>query len=287
MNGAGIPAIELTNAAAGLNGRTVWRDVNLTVEPGEFVALLGPNGVGKTILLKVILGLVPLRQGEIHVFGKAPTDARGQVGYLPQARVFDPSIRLRGVDLVRLGLEGTRWGFRLPGFRGSGSKREEDRRIREVLQVVDADDYAERPIGELSGGEQQRILIGQAIVHHPSLLLLDEPLASLDYPTQAAITALIGRICREEGISVLMVTHDVNPILGYADKVAYMARGGLVAGRPEEVVTTEKLTALYGARVEVHYTSDDRLIVVGQAEGGLPPMGGHVHEAEHECCDLR
>ena len=287
MSGTAIPAIEMTHAVAGLNGRVLWKDVNLLVEPGEFVALLGPNAVGKTILLKVILGLVRLTGGDVRVFGRPPEDARSQVGYLPQARAFEPPIRLRGVDLVRLGLDGARWGFRWPAFGGSRSKRDADRRVAEVLELVGARDYAERPIGELSGGEQQRVLIGQAIVHHPALLLLDEPLASLDYPTQAAVTALVGRISREENIAVLMVTHDVNPILGYADKVAYIARGGLVAGRPEDVVTTETLSSLYGARVEVHYTSDDRLIVVGQAEGGLPPLGGHLHEGDHECCDLR
>ncbi len=276
--------VEFTQASARLGKRVIWRDVSLSVSRGEFAALLGPNGVGKTILLKVILGLVPAAEGEVRVLGLPPQEARPRVGYLPQSRVFDPSVRVRGVDLVRLGLDGDRWGVPLPRLFGSHRPSAGDR-VREVIELVGASSYANRPIGELSGGEQQRLLIAQSIVHQPELLLLDEPLSSLDYPNQMAVTALVGRISREQGITVVMVTHDVNPIIGQAQKVIYIAKNGVVSGTPAEVITSATLTRIYGSPVEVHRTSDGRLLVVGQPEGAPVGGDGHPAEAERECCE--
>jgi zinc/manganese transport system ATP-binding protein len=195
------------------------------------------------------------------------------------------------VDLVRLGLDGDRWGVPLPVPRLSKSRDHDGaRRIREVVELVGASAYAERPIGTLSGGEQQRLLIAQAIVHRPDLLLLDEPLASLDYPNQMAITGLIGRISREQEMTVIMVTHDVNPIIGQAQEVIYIAKQGVVSGTPREVITAPTLTRIYGYRVEVHYTADGRVLVVGDPTGGAGKPSaaakpGLKDEEEHECCD--
>ncbi|SEO85833.1 zinc/manganese transport system ATP-binding protein [Actinacidiphila rubida] len=257
------PVVSLRGASVRIGGRTLWSDVGLDVGAGQFVAILGPNGVGKSTLLKVLLGVLPPASGEVRVLGTAPGRAGQRVGYLPQRRSFDPSLRMRGLDIVRLGWDGDRWGLPLPW---SAGRRDAGRRIAEVVELVGASGYAHRPIGRLSGGEQQRLLIAQALVRRPELLLLDEPLDSLDLPNQAAVAALVGRICREEGVTVMMVAHDVNPILSRLDRVVYLAEGGAVTGPPERVITAETLSRLYGTPIEVLRTSDGRLVVVGQPE---------------------
>jgi zinc/manganese transport system ATP-binding protein len=249
-----------------VGGRTLWSGVNACVQAGEFVAVLGPNGVGKSTLLKVVLGLMEPAAGEVRVLGRRPGRAAGhRVGYLPQRRSFDASLRLRGTDVVRLGLDGDRWGVPLPFARGKRAAAAR-RRVDEVIDLVGARSYAQRPIGACSGGEQQRLLIAQALVREPELLLLDEPLDSLDLPNQSAVAALVGRICHECSVAVVMVAHDVNPILHHLDRVVYLAEGGAVSGRPAEVITGPILSRLYGTPVEVLRTSDGRLVVVGQPE---------------------
>ena len=260
-------AVSFDTAAVRLGGRFIWSGVTLGVAPGEFVAVLGPNGVGKSTLIKAALGVFPLAAGTARVLGRAPGHAGRDIGYLPQRRSFDAGLRVRGIDVVRLGSDGERWGVPLPGgTRFSTARRRAAERVDEAIELVGATPYARRPIGEVSGGEQQRLLIAQALVRRPQLLLLDEPLDSLDLPNQAAVAALISRICREQGITVLLVAHDVNPILSYLDRVIYIARGGAVSGTPEQVITSETLTSLYATPIEVLRTSDGRLVVVGQPE---------------------
>jgi zinc/manganese transport system ATP-binding protein len=261
------PVVEVLGAEARLNSRTLWSEVSLTVWPGEFMAVLGPNGVGKTTLLRVILGQLAVSAGKVRVLGKPAGQENHRIGYLPQRRSFDAGLRIRGIDLVRLGLDGDRWGMPLPGLRFvSARRRAEDAHVRDVIELVGASGYAERPVGEISGGEQQRLLIAQALVRDPALLLLDEPLNGLDLPSQAGITALIGEISQQRGIGVVMVAHDVNPLLGYLDQVAYVGDGRIVAGPPDDVITTETLSRLYGTTVEVVRTADGRLAVLGQPE---------------------
>jgi zinc/manganese transport system ATP-binding protein len=270
-----MSVLELRDAAVRLGGRTIWSEVELTIEEGEFVAILGPNGAGKSTLLRVLLGLLRSSHGSVSVLGDVPGANNELIGYLPQRRVFDASTRVRGRDLVRLGLDGRRWGLPLPAL-GQRGKRERAR-VEEVIELVDAGAYADRPIGECSGGEQQRLLIAQALVRRPRMLVLDEPLDGLDLPNQAAMAALVQHICRSEGVAVLLVAHDANPLLPYLDRVLYLAGGRARIGTPQEVITSETLSELYGAPVEVLHTSDGRLVVVGQPEG-LCAHGHHHHE---------
>jgi zinc/manganese transport system ATP-binding protein len=262
------PAVELHGAQALIGGRTVWSEVEIVVPAGEFVAILGPNGSGKTTLLRVLLGELPLARGSASVLGETPGVHGERIGYLPQRRHFDSATRIRGIDLVRLGLDGARWGLPL--------RRREEHRVAEVLALVGASDYARRPIGGLSGGEQQRLLIAQALVSGPGLLILDEPLDSLDLPNQRAVAGLLERICREQGVTVLLVAHDVNPLLSSLDRVVYFGSGRAAVGPPREVVTEETLSSLYGVPVEVLQAADGRLVVVGAPDS-------HVHHGEpHE-----
>ena len=267
-------AVAVDGGSVAVGGRTVWQDLSVRIGSGEFVAVLGPNGVGKSTLIKAILGLVPLASGRITVLGGPPGAANARIGYLPQRRTFDAGLRVRGVDVVRLGLDGDRWGLPLPG--PGRQRRMADARVAEVIDLVGGGAYADRPIGEVSGGEQQRLLIAQALVKRPDMLLLDEPLDSLDLPNQAAVAALVSRICRDASVTVILVAHDVNPILGYLDNVVYLGPGGAACGPPEQVITSEALSRLYAAPIEVLRTSDGRLVVVGQPE---PPA--HHSDRHH------
>jgi zinc/manganese transport system ATP-binding protein len=265
----GAPAIELVDAQARIGAKVVWSDVDIEVPAGEFVAILGPNGSGKTTLLRVLLGELPLARGEASVLGARPGTRKRQIGYLPQRRNFDTATRIRGLDLVRLGLDGARWG--LPLHRAGGA------RVEQVLELVGASAYARQPVGTLSGGEQQRLLIAQALISRPRLLILDEPLDSLDLPNQRAVAALLERICRGERVTVLLVAHDVNPLLSSLDRVIYFGAGRAAVGSPREVITADTLSALYGVPVDVLETSDERLVVVGLPEAPAHHSDRHGH----------
>ncbi|MGZ3681342.1 MAG: metal ABC transporter ATP-binding protein [Ktedonobacterales bacterium] len=262
---AASPIIRMEHASVAVGGRTIWSDVSLTVRAGEFVAILGPNGAGKSTLLKAILGLIPLASGSVEVLGQPARRGNPAIGYVPQRRSFDPEVRVRGRDIVRLGLDGARWGVPLP-FLQRDAGREATRRVSEAIAWVGAPAYADRPIGELSGGEQQRLLIAQALVTRPRILALDEPLESLDMRNQQGVANVIRQISREMNAAVLLVAHDVNPILTALDRVVYVAHGQVAAGTPEEVINTETLSRLYGTPIEVLRASDGRIVVVGQME---------------------
>jgi zinc/manganese transport system ATP-binding protein len=261
------PSIRLSGAEVRRGGRTLWSDLDLDVAPGEFVTVLGPNGSGKTTLLTVLLGLLGLEAGTCEVGGRPPRRGNPTVGYVPQQKNLDPLTPLRGRDLVGLGLDGHRFG---PAFRG---RAERARRVREALLQVDALDWAEAPVGALSGGEQQRLRIAQALVGDPALLLADEPLLSLDLARQRTVVELIERRRREHGTAVVFVTHELNPVLPVTDRVLYLVDGQFRIGTPDEVMTSETLSELYRTDVEVVRVRD-RILVVG-AEDRLVPTGGH------------
>jgi zinc/manganese transport system ATP-binding protein len=276
------PVVRIEGAAVELGGRTIWENVNLDVQPGEFIAVLGPNGSGKSTLIKAILGLVPLLQGSITVDGATPRRGRRAVGYVPQRRSFGPDVHIRGRDLVRLGLDGAHWGLPIPLvgrlWGGETSGQTARQRVQTAIEMVGAEALADRPIGRLSGGEQQRLLIAEALVTEPQVLLLDEPLDSLDLAHQQEVSGVIRKVSEQSGAAVFLVAHDVNPLLHHVDRLVYLATGHAVVGKPEEVITTETLSRLYGSPVEVLRTSDGRLVVVGQPEG--MPCAEHHHAPE-------
>ncbi len=269
------PVVLVENAAVTLGGRTIWQDVSLTVQSGEFLAILGPNGAGKSTLLKALLGLLPLSAGSISVLGHPARQGNSAIGYVPQRRHFEADVRVRGRSIVRLGLDGGQWGLPLPFIQRS-KEREAVRSVQEMIELVGASAYADRPIGELSGGEQQRLLIAQALVTRPHILALDEPLDSLDLRNQQGVAAVIRQISRETGAAVLLVAHDVNPILSAVDRVVYVAHGQVAVGTPDEVITTETLSRLYNTPVEVLRASDGRIVVIGQGEEEVSYHARHL-----------
>jgi len=266
----GAPVLSIRGAALQRGERELWAGLDLDVRPGELVAVLGPSGSGKTTLLRAILGLEELSQGTIEVLGE-PVDGRGnrRIGYLPQARPLPRDTSLRGRDLVTLGVDGHRFGLPIP-------RRGDRARVDALIAAVGAQDFADRPVGELSGGEQQRLRAGQALADDPPLLLCDEPLTSLDLANQQAVIGLIDRHRRERGAAVLLVTHDINPLLGKVDRILYIANGRFTLGTPQEVLRSDVLTALYGAHVFV-LRAGDRLVVVGAPDA---EASHHHHEGE-------
>jgi zinc/manganese transport system ATP-binding protein len=273
-----VPRISLRAATLTYGSRVVWRDLTLDVAPGEFLAVLGPNGSGKTSLLKVLLGLSPLTSGTVEVAGRAPRKGSDVVGYIPQQKGFDRDVPLRGRDLVRLGLDGHRWGTALP------SKRARDK-VDQALASVGASHFADAPLGLLSGGEQQRLRVAQALLGDPLVLLCDEPLLSLDLHHQQAVTALIDARRRAADTAVVFVTHEVNPVLPLVDRILYLVDGRWAVGTPSEVLTSETLSDLYGADIDVIRVRG-RIVVVGGPEGVHAEPGEshhhHIHDDDHD-----
>jgi zinc/manganese transport system ATP-binding protein len=247
------------------------RDVSLEVEAGEFIGIIGTNGAGKTTLLRVILGLLKPASGSVDVFGRPARRGNSAVGYVPQKQQYDPDTPLRGRDLVALGIDGHRWGFPLP----SAVRR---RRVDAALQLVDALDYADAPIGRLSGGEQQRLMIAQALLADPKLLLLDEPLANLDLRSASEVIRLVARIGKEQNVAVLLVAHDMNPLLPVMDRVLYLAEGRSAIGPVDKVVRPDVLSSLYGYPVDVLRVHGRILVVAGsEVIGGELERDCHAH----------
>jgi zinc/manganese transport system ATP-binding protein len=257
--------VELEHATLGIGERNVLSDVSFAIGAGEFIGVLGPNGAGKTTLMRAILGLVTPSSGKLRVFGRTPQRGDHAIGYLPQVRTVLPDLRVRGLDFIAASLNGERWG--LPSLR-----RRDRAMIEATLDDVGARHLALRPLSDMSGGERQRLLLAQALIGKPKLLLLDEPLISLDQRHQEVAIDVVRRACRERGITVLFSAHELNQLLGTLDRVLYLGNGNAVLGTVDEVISAPVLSRLYGT--EIH---------VVRAEGHIFVMsrGRDVENVEH------
>jgi zinc/manganese transport system ATP-binding protein len=249
--------LALDNVCVSLSGREILRDVSFHCEAGEFIGLIGSNGAGKTTLLRVILGLVAPTSGTVRVAGKARSSRNPLIGYVPQKIGLDPDMPIRARDLVGLGIDGHRFGMPLPTAKRNAL-------IDEMLEAVDATRFAEARVGNLSGGEQQRIMIAHALISRPRLLLLDEPLANLDIRSEQEVVSLVARIAVEQNVAVLFAAHGMNPLLPVMDRVVYIAGGRVASGATEDVVSTESLSRLYRRHVDVIRVHDRVLVVAGR-----------------------
>jgi len=252
-----------------LGGRQVLSEVSFEIAPGEFTGLIGSNGAGKTTLLRVILGLQATASGRVLIAGRPRSRRNPLIGYVPQKFLLDPDAPLRARDLVGLGIDAHRYGIALPS-------RSRHRRIDEMLEAVDARRFGDTRVGNLSGGEQQRVLIAHALIAQPQLLLLDEPLANLDLRSAQEVVALLARIASEQQIAILISAHDMNPLLPVMDRIVYLAAGRAASGTTAEVVRTPVLSALYGHHVDV-LAVHGRVLVVAGAAGELADTSDPAH----------
>jgi zinc/manganese transport system ATP-binding protein len=257
-----VIAVDIKNLTLARGERTILSDVNASIREGEFVGVFGPNGSGKTTLLQAILGLVHPTTGEIRVFDHGPVEGNATTGYLPQKRSLVAQLRVCGWDFVASAFNGHRWG--LPTLGSDGRKQ-----VARVLEIVEATELADRPLSQLSGGELQRLLLAQALLGEPKLLLLDEPLISLDPHYQQAVVRLIKRIQQVYGITVLFTAHQLNPLLGSMDRVLYLVNGRAAIGAVDDVMNAQVLSQLYDMPIDV-LRVNGRIIVLsalGEVDG--------------------
>ena len=264
--------VSLSGARLAFGDRVLWDHLDLSMSAGEFIAVLGPNGTGKTSLLKVLLGQLPLTAGTVLIDGRPVHAGCNRIGYVPQHRAVDRGLSLRGRDLVGLGIDGHRWGLAPPTRAARRLRREA---VDRALDNVYASTLAKVPVGIMSGGELQRVRIAQALANEPMLLLCDEPLLNLD-PGNARLVARLINEQRQSGTAVLFVTHEVNPVLPYVDKVLYLADGRFRIGTVAEVMNSATLSELYGAEIEV-IKAGDRYVVIGEH---IDHSGHHVGHAD-------
>jgi zinc/manganese transport system ATP-binding protein len=263
-----VTVIELDHATIGIGGRDVLADASFSIEAGEFIGVLGPNGAGKTTLMRAILGLLPPRAGGVRVFGKTPECGDPAIGYLPQVRILLPDLRLCGLDFIASSVHGERWG--LPHV-----SRADRAMIDDTLALVGARELAGRSLSAMSGGERQRLLLAQAVIGQPKLLLLDEPLISLDARHQEVAIDVVRKACRARGITVLFSAHELNQLLGTLDRVLYLGNGQAVLGTVDEVITAPVLSQLYGTDIEVVRTHGHIFVM---SRGREIEHGAHQHD---------
>ncbi len=274
-----MSALSFNNVTIRLGRREILSAASFAVREGEFVGMLGPNGAGKTTLMRAALGLVPVASGAIAALGKPPSRGNPAIGYVPQNRGPIANLRLTGWDVVASAAVGRRFGF---GPLDKAARRE----IDWALDEVGASALARRSIGELSGGERQRVLLSQALIGRPRLLLLDEPLISLDPAHQKAVVEIARRICSDLKAAILFSAHELNPLVNAIDRVLYLGGGEAVIGPVEEVVTGPVLSRLYGTEIEVARVKDRFFVMAGgieiEAEAHLHEDGhGHSHDHAH------
>jgi zinc/manganese transport system ATP-binding protein len=251
-----LKIITAEKLAVGYRGNTVWGDASFAINRGELVAVIGPNGAGKTTLFRLLLGLLQPAKGNLRIFNAPPTRGNPRIGYVPQRHFIDSETNTESLELVRLGYSGRKWGLSLFS--------QNDRKFAlAALTDVGAADLAHRPLGELSGGELQRVFLAEALVSNPEILLLDEPLSNLDIRRESELLVVVNEVVRSRKVTALLIAHHINPLLPYLDRVVYIANGKVATGRPAEVLTDESLSTLYGIRIEVLHDSRGNLAIVG------------------------
>ncbi len=247
--------ITARNVTAGYPDNTVWREASFSINRGEFVSIIGPNGAGKTTLFRLLLGLQHPLGGNIEIFNAPPRRGNPLIGYVPQRHGIDSETNIESLELVRLAFSGKHWGFSLSG---------RDRKVAlGALRAVGSEELAHRSLSALSGGELQRIFLAEALVSSPDLLLLDEPLSNLDLKREKDLVQLVNSVVRSRNVTALLIAHDINPLLPFLDKVIFIANGKVATGKPDEVLTSESLTALYGVPVEVLRDSRGNVAIIG------------------------
>jgi zinc/manganese transport system ATP-binding protein len=251
--------IAAENLTVGYQDTIVWQDANFAIDHGEFVAIIGPNGSGKTTLFRLLLGLQQPIRGNIKVFNARPKRGNQHIGYVPQRHLIDADMTLESLELVRLGFSGNRWGL-------NPFSRNDRTAAFDALKAVGAEELAHRSLGGLSGGEIQRVFLAEALVSDPHLLLLDEPLSNLDIKREQELVQVIHNVVRSCDVTALLIAHNINPLLPVLDKVIYIANGKVAIGKPNEVLTSEALSALYGIPVEVLRGSQGQVAVIGTEE---------------------
>jgi zinc/manganese transport system ATP-binding protein len=256
MSEEGSELLRVEDIDVAIDGREILTDVNFRIDHGEFTGLIGANGSGKTTLFRVILGLQSPVRGRVTVHGEALSRSNRSIGYVPQKLLLDPDMPIRARDLVALGIDGNRYGF-------TRRTRADHLAVDEMLSAVDALAFADRKVGGLSGGEQQRVLIAHALVSRPELLLLDEPLANLDPGSAQEIISLLHQVARQQHVAIFLSAHEMNPLLPVMDRVVYVANGHVASGTTEEVVRPDVLSALYGHHVDVLRVHGRVLVVTG------------------------
>jgi len=246
------------NLTAGYADNTVWREASFTIDRGEFVAIIGPNGAGKTTLFRLLLGLQQPLSGNVEIFNAQPRRGNPRIGYVPQRHGIDSETNIESLELVRLAFSGKHWGFNFSG---------RDRKVAlGAMKAVGSGELADRSLNTLSGGELQRIFLAEALVSNPELLLLDEPLSNLDLKREKDLVQLVNSLVRSRNVTALLIAHNINPLLPFLDKVIFIANGKVATGKPDEVLTSESLTGLYGVPVEVLHDSRGNVAIIGTEE---------------------
>ncbi|MDE1860932.1 MAG: metal ABC transporter ATP-binding protein [Candidatus Micrarchaeota archaeon] len=260
--------------AVSYKDKSVWHDANFRINRGEFVAVIGPNGSGKTTLFRLLLGLQKPASGALKIFNAAPKRGSMRIGYVPQRHAIDNETNIECIELVHLALSGYKWGLSI-------STEDERRAASAALEAVGAAELAHKSLASLSGGELQRVFLAEALVSNPEMLLLDEPLSNLDIKRANDLVSVIDRVVKARNVTTLLVAHDINPMIQFLDKVIYIAGGRVATGKPEEVLTSKKLTELYGTHVEVLHDSRGHILIHSLYGTQEEPLRDEEHDAKH------